>query len=329
MKILFITSTRIGDAVLTTGLLKACLDLYPDARVTLACGPLPLPLFQDFPRVEKTIPLVHKSFSRHWFGLWKACVKTSWDLTIDVRGSGTTYFLKSRRRYVWRSKASSDHRAKQLADLMKLPEVALPYIAASPERIARLKKRLPSDRSVLALAPAANWLGKEWPLESFIALAQKLIAEDGVMPGGKVALFAAPHERVRLTPLIEALTPEVCLDFVGEFDLLDVSALMRSCDLFVGNDSGLMHMAAASEIPTVGLFGPSRDEHYAPYGKKTTFIRTPETYEELMARHKEGQEKGLMENLSVEDVLSHIRGFWREANPKDHNKDKQKKRGRL
>ena len=64
----------------------------------------------------------------------------------------------------------------------------------------------------------------------------------------------------------------------------------KNCRLFIGNDSGLMHMSAAVGTPTIGLFGPSREENYGPYdghfllnkdNKINTVIRIPLTYEEL------------------------------------------------
>jgi ADP-heptose:LPS heptosyltransferase len=71
------------------------------------------------------------------------------------------------------------------------------------------------------------------------------------------------------------------LDLVGDLHLLAVYAVLTRCTLFVGNDSGLMHMAAAAGIPTVGLFGPSRDDHYAPWGPLGRVVRTDEPYATL------------------------------------------------
>ena len=71
-------------------------------------------------------------------------------------------------------------------------------------------------------------------------------------------------------------------DLVGVGDLSDVAHLLSRCDFFVGNDSGLMHMSAALGVPTLGLFGPSRIEHYAPWGPKCGYVRTKESYEEIV-----------------------------------------------
>ena len=67
MKILFITSTRIGDAVLSSGLLADLAVRYPSARITVACGPAAAPLFAAAPRVERII-VMHKGHISAEFG---------------------------------------------------------------------------------------------------------------------------------------------------------------------------------------------------------------------------------------------------------------------
>ena len=70
-------------------------------------------------------------------------------------------------------------------------------------------------------------------------------------------------------------------NLTGKLDLLTTAACLESAKLFVGNDSGLMHMAAAVGAPTLGLFGPSRETIYGPYGRHTASVRTDLSYEEI------------------------------------------------
>ena len=84
----------------------------------------------------------------------------------------------------------------------------------------------------------------------------------------------------------------------------DVAACLGRARLFVGNDSGLMHVAAAAGAPTLGLFGPSPERRYAPWGRLARSVRCPESFEELVARAIRG-ERGygvLMESLAVDTV---------------------------
>ena len=105
--------------------------------------------------------------------------------------------------------------------------------------------------------------------------------------------------------MIDALPAERVLDLVGGVDLLTAAACLRRCRAFLGNDSGLMHLAAAAGIPTLGLFGPSHTRRYRPWGPHAAFLRTPESYDELVRRAvPPGQaEVTLMGGLSVEAVF--------------------------
>jgi ADP-heptose:LPS heptosyltransferase len=65
------------------------------------------------------------------------------------------------------------------------------------------------------------------------------------------------------------------IDLCGRLSLPEAAACLQRCALFVGNDSGLMHLAAAAGSPTLGLFGPSRADEYAPAGRCTAFVAAP------------------------------------------------------
>ncbi len=71
------------------------------------------------------------------------------------------------------------------------------------------------------------------------------------------------------------------IDLVGRADLLTAGAVLKRSCLFVGNDTGLMHIAAASGAPTLGLFGPSRVSEYAPWGKHADVVATATPYLQL------------------------------------------------
>ena len=87
---------------------------------------------------------------------------------------------------------------------------------------------------------------------------------------------------------------------------------MKKCDMFIGNDSGLMHLAASAMIPTVGLFGPSDSIKYSPWGNKTLAITSPLSPEELMGKtnFSAKKTKSLMNELKVETVFKKINHFY-------------------
>ena len=74
-----------------------------------------------------------------------------------------------------------------------------------------------------------------------------------------------------------------CIDLTGKVDLLTAYACLRRARLFIGNDSGLMHIAAAAGAPTLGLFGPSDERRYAPWGDHAQAIRGPRGFEQFLA----------------------------------------------
>lgn len=93
MRILFITSNRIGDAVLSTGLLGGLMERYPDATFWVACGPLAVQLFENAPRVERVIPMKKEKRAGHWRKLLGAILPRRWDVVVDLRGSATAWLL--------------------------------------------------------------------------------------------------------------------------------------------------------------------------------------------------------------------------------------------
>ena len=306
MKILFITSNRIGDAVLSTGLLDHLITAFPHARITLACGPLAAPLFAEAPNIERIIPMAKQSMSRHWLGLWSATVGRVWDMVVDLRASALAWFLMAKDRRVLHKTDEPIHRVRLLSGVLGLKTVAPPRIWSGPAYSAMAEDAIEEGGPVFAVGPTANWGGKQWPAESFAELIARMTATDGRMPDARVAIFGAGNERAAAAPVIDSVPADRCIDLVGRVDLLTAYACIERCRLYVGNDSGLMHLAAASGTPTLGLFGPSRDEHYAPWGEHTAVVRTPESYDKIFRspEYHFRSQRSLMTSLSVDRVAA-------------------------
>jgi ADP-heptose:LPS heptosyltransferase len=154
------------------------------------------------------------------------------------------------------------------------------------------------------VAPTANWLGKQWPAERFAAVAEALTRPGAPLAGRPVVFFGAASERAMAEPLLRARLPGGLLDLVGRTDLLTAGAALAPAALFIGNDSGLMHMAAAAGVPTLGLFCPTADQRYAPWGARARALRTPESLAELRARpdYRIATDRSYMTGLTVEQV---------------------------
>ena len=115
-----------------------------------------------------------------------------------------------------------------------------------------------------------------------------------------------------MEPLLAAIPTERCIDLVGETELPVAAAVLRRCAFFVGNDSGLMHMSAAVGTPTLGLFGPSRTTHYAPWGILTASVRTAKSYDEIVgaAGYDHRNTGTLMDSLTVDMAEAAARDLW-------------------
>ena len=311
MDILFVTATRIGDAVLSTGLLGYLIERYPAARLTIAAGPVAAPLFEAVPRLERLIIVRKRRFSLHWLELYRAVAARRWDLVVDLRGSTVAWLLRARERRVMAKGDKHENRVRQLARLFDVDPPPAPRLWCAPAHERAAKALIPGEGAVLAIGPASNWRGKQWRAERFAEVAQRLTGPEGVFAGARVAVMAAAHERLQAEPLLAAISQARVIDLIGRTDLLTASAVLRRASLFIGNDTGLMHIAAASGVPTLGLFGPSPIDQYAPWGPHTAVVRTADPPETMFPDGFDPRTTDtLMDSLSVEAVEEAVRLLW-------------------
>ncbi|MBN9565372.1 MAG: glycosyltransferase family 9 protein [Alphaproteobacteria bacterium] len=301
MKVLFIGCRYIGDAVLSFGVINWLVETIPNLDLTVATPTAPQELYNGIPGLSKVFIEERKKRGLHWWDLWRQVARKRWDLVIDMRGSAIGFMLMTKRRLIWSAKPSSKHRVEDLANMVGAKEALKPKIWVEPQDVDAIQD-LPEN--MILFAPAANWVGKQWPQECFAALFEKLSQQE-TFKNSKVGIIAALNEREACQSLCDALPKGKFVDLIGRFTLKQLFSVMTYKGLlFVGNDSGLMHMASASGIPVVGLFGPSREENFAPVGPRATYVRTDESYDELVHRiHHFKHEGSLMTNLSVEKVF--------------------------
>ncbi len=314
MKILFITSNRIGDCVLSTGLLAHLLEVHPGASVTIACGPSPAPLFRAVPGLNRIIVMDKGPRKAHWRKLWLETAFHLWDLVVDLRASAFAWVVPARRRLVYRPAKASIHRVRQLGALVgRAGTPPVPRLWLDEAARIEAVRRIPAGPPILAVGPTANWLGKQWPAEQFAELITKLTAEKGILPQARVAVFGSSSERAAAEPVLTAIPPERRIDLIGGIDLPGVAACLGRCAFYIGNDSGLMHMAAATGIPTLGLFGPSNDAHFAPWGERADFVRGERSFHEYVATpgYDYRTTESLMDDLSVERVIEAATALWK------------------
>ena len=282
-KVLFVTSNRIGDCVISSGLIREIARQIPGAAITVACGRPPAPFFRSAPGVERVIILDKKKAAGHWLELWKQVVGTRWDLVIDIRGSALSWLILAKRRVVYnRSWETGLPKVEVVSRLMAAdgsldPELFIDA-RARDEAAAVIDPQLAAGAGpgrIIALAPIAHQPGKSWPADRWGWLVERLRAEPR-FDGWRVMLVGGPGDHAPAAPALAA-AGDRAIDFVGKGDILASAAAIDRADLFVGNDSGLMHVAAAAGRPTLGLFGPTEWWLYGPWGPTARTAASNET----------------------------------------------------
>ena len=314
--ILFITATRIGDAVLSSGLIARLAAEIPNARFTIVAGPVAAPLFLHVPGLDQIIEFEKSKDGGHWFRLWRQVRKTKWGLVVDMRGSAISGFLSRRRRAVFkRTSGPAVHKVIEASRVLKMEgEPAAPHLYTSPEIDDAAAALTAGFGSILALAPAANWVGKTWPLERFAQTAIRLLRKGGPMEGSRLMVLGGPEDAGVVAALRDVVPKDRFIDLVGKVDLLTAHACLKHARLFIGNDSGLMHLAAAADVPTIGLFGPSDETLYGPWGADTRVVRGPRGFDDIVSVDPGFQQAMChMMDLPIETVVAAAKDLLAES----------------
>ena len=144
--------------------------------------------------------------------------------------------------------------------------------------------------------PGAGWGAKQWPPERFGAVARALAAHNI-----KTLVNASAEESELARAVVRASGGNA---FELRCTIGQLIALTRRARIFVGGDTGPLHLAAALEVPVVGLFGPTDPGRTGPYGTRAIALRHPES-ETTFSHHRE-TEAGLLK-ISAEEVISAAR----------------------
>ena len=114
---------------------------------------------------------------------------------------------------------------------------------------------------VVVINPFTTWESKNWPTEKYIQLADKLAAELGV----NIVFTGGSTDREAVAELTAEMQ-ERGVNLAGQTNLTELAELYRRAQLFIGGDTGPLHLAAALEVPVVALMGPTEPATHGPYG---------------------------------------------------------------
>ena len=165
-----------------------------------------------------------------------------------------------------------------MLDHLGLPRVVEDYVGLIPKddsatrRAQQLLHAASVDGPYLVVAPGAGprRLHKAWPPANFGRLADALAREQGF----RVAVVGGNSEH-EMAAAVQLACPSA-VSLVGRTDLLALAEVLRSASLVLANDSGPLHLAAAVEAPTLGIFGPTDSSKTGPCGRLSRFVVAPE-----------------------------------------------------
>ena len=182
---------------------------------------------------------------------------------------------------------------------LEIPSVEFPYDETAERECERSLMDEDIGKFVL-LNPGAGWGAKKWPAERYGYVAKQL-AEDGF----KTLINCGPGEK-NLAQAVEADSGGAAEEIACS--LTQLIAITRRAALFIGGDTGPMHLAAALRIPVVGIFGPTDPARNGPFGTRSIVLRSPSS--STSHSHREHPDPGLLE-ISSDQVLAAARQLLR------------------
>ena len=147
------------------------------------------------------------------------------------------------------------------------PVFPIPVRDVHRARVSGLLGDFGEGRPLVVVNPTAKWQSKRWPAASFAAVADILCRQCNA----GVVLVGGPSETAIVSE-VAALMTHPFLDLSGRISIMELAALLERADLFLGNDSGPMHLASATRTPTVALFGPTDPRRTGPYNPKARVV---------------------------------------------------------
>jgi len=300
VKILIICSNLIGDTILSSGVFDFLMKKYPDAKFTFVIGPTAKPLLLNFKSIERIITIKKTTFNRHWIEILRKCSGNKWDIVVDFRSSFLSFFLNKNKNYVFK-KLKNMHHVEQLNNSFGFDCSNL-YVDTNSKEEKEADEIIDKNNKHLVIFPGGNWQPKIWAVENYNKLIKKLSSNNNSI---RFVLVGSDSEKmIYYKKIINEINEELVIDLFGK-SLTLTAAYMKKSNLFVGNDSGLMHLAAACKLPTIALFGPTNDIVYGPWGQKNIVIRTKENYN-YFKKIKIDRNISYMNSISVEGVYNKI-----------------------
>lgn len=308
-RILIVRLGAMGDIIHTLPAVASLKHSYPASTVTWAVEPQWQPLLEDNPFVDRVV-LLRRGALAGLFESWRELRSFRYDFAVDFQGLVKSALVASAARperifgfhqsqvrepvaalfYSNKTVSRSAHKVDQNLELAAAAGAANP-VYKFPLPPGRPEAELPAGEFVLA-SPMAGWGAKQWPLESYGALATRLRRELGI----PLVLNGPPSTQSLFRGVTDAV-PHAS-------GLAGLIYATRCAAAVVGVDSGPLHMAAAVGKPGVAIYGPTDPARNGPYGDSLRVLRCPEA----VTTYKRGTSiDASMAHISPDEVFETLR----------------------
>jgi ADP-heptose:LPS heptosyltransferase len=329
-RILVVSSTAIGDTLLSTPAIRAVRGRYPAARIIAHLNVSNLELFENNPDIDGIIP--YYGGYKKFFRTIKAFRRERFDLALIFHGnepqatpmawlSGARFIIKLPNTSEYRFLLSNQDNILRWEDFghgveqrLKVAELAGCRISDKRMVLPLLKEgdafadRFLSENSInetdrlVGLQPGASTVSRMWFADRFSELGKRLVALD---PDLKIVITGSPKEHDYCKKIADAIGEKAVVS-AGQIPLKYLPSLLERIKVLVTGDTGTMHLAVASGTPVVALFAVSDPKRSGPYYdlEKHTVIKKDRTCEPCLSKKCKYQK--CMEQISVDEVYNVI-----------------------
>jgi heptosyltransferase-3 len=297
-KILIIATRRLGDVLLVTPLLRSLRNAYPKAQIDILVYKNTAAILEGNPDYNKLIAVAEHPNKKQYKSLFKQIFRR-YDLSISTLAGDRPiiYALLAAPKRVsivpakrwqdawkrWLMQAWTeldDHNTHtvvqylRLADLLNIKrcyEIVPPQLANAASKLDDLLAFPWQQQNYAVLHLAPMWNYKRWTLKGWQELSQYL-----TQSGLRVILTGGRGES-EIAYINEALLnmPENIINVAGKLSFSEVTKLIENCHVYIGPDTAVTHLAAATGVPTIALFGPTNPLKWAPWPYQYNVDKTP------------------------------------------------------
>ena len=268
--------SRIGDATLSTCVIEPLRRRFRDARITFVVGEIAAGLIE--PEVDAVFPYDRRSYGglRGKLRLVRALRSGRYDLVVDLRDTAYARLLGAPCLSV--RDRGRRHAVERYLDVLSRSGIATdggrPRLHIRDDERASANEWLraygidTTKGPIVGLHPGGDWVYKLWGEHRFAAVGDAVVETHGA----RILVFAGPGES-GLGEATQRAMSSPCVS-VDVSSLRQIAALIEACDVYIGNDTGPLHMADAVGTPSVALFEPTDDIRSGPYGDRHRVIRS-------------------------------------------------------